>query len=52
MATPSDSEGEDALRGMTDNEVEQLFAPTLDLVEVIRGNPDHFACRWYLLQKG
>jgi SAM-dependent methyltransferase len=40
-----------AWRGMTDDEVETLFSPKLAVVEIIRGDPDHFPCRWYLLQK-
>lgn len=39
------------LRGMGDNEVVTLFAPHLQLVEVIRAKPDRYPCRWYLLRK-
>lgn len=39
-------------RGMGEHEVEALFAPHLQIVEIIRGNPDRQPCRWYLLRKG
>lgn len=38
-------------RGMGEDEVEQLFAPHLMVVEIQRGRPDRQACRWYLLRK-
>jgi methyl halide transferase len=38
-------------RGMGDDEVQTLFAPTLTLVEIIRARPDRQPCRWYVLQK-
>ena len=39
------------LRGLGENEVATLFAPDLQLVEVIRARPDRYPCRWYLLRK-
>ena len=50
-SVPPRDNPESAWRGMADNEVENLFTPALELVEVLRGNPDHFPCRWYLLHK-
>jgi SAM-dependent methyltransferase len=38
-------------RGMGATEVADRFGPELNVVEVIRGNPDRHPCRWYLLQK-
>lgn len=39
------------LRGMGESEVATLFAPHLEVVEVIRAKPDRYPCRWYLLRK-
>jgi len=39
------------LRGMGDDEVEKLFAPHLQIVEIVRARPDRYPCRWYLLRK-
>ncbi|MBX3011710.1 MAG: class I SAM-dependent methyltransferase [Caldilineaceae bacterium] len=39
------------LRGMGETEVESLFAPHLQVVEIIRARPDRYPCRWYLLRK-
>lgn len=47
---PEDADAPDA-RGVGENEVADLFAPELSVVEIIRGRPDHRPCRWYLLQK-
>jgi SAM-dependent methyltransferase len=38
-------------RGMRETEVAARFAPYLDLVDEIRGNPDRYPCRWYLLRR-
>jgi SAM-dependent methyltransferase len=38
-------------RGVEADEVAERFAPTLRVVEIQRGRPDHQPCRWYLLQK-
>jgi SAM-dependent methyltransferase len=38
-------------RGVTEYEVEERFTPQLQIVDVLRGHPDHQPCRWYLLQK-
>ena len=38
-------------RGMRDDEVQNLFASALDVIEIIRANPNPHPCRWYLLQK-
>jgi SAM-dependent methyltransferase len=39
------------LRGMGEHEVETLFAPHLQVVEIVRARPDRYPCRWYLLRK-
>ena len=39
------------LRGMGEDEVAALFAPHLEVVEIIRAKPDRYPCRWYLLRK-
>ncbi len=39
-------------RGVGEREVEELFAPQLQVVDILRGNPDRQPCRWYLLRKG
>jgi SAM-dependent methyltransferase len=38
-------------RGMKEDEVEILFAPHLQMVEILRARPNRYPCRWYLLQK-
>ncbi|MCB0186617.1 MAG: class I SAM-dependent methyltransferase [Caldilineaceae bacterium] len=38
-------------RGMRETEVAARFAPYLELVDEIRGNPDRYPCRWYLLRR-
>ena len=38
-------------RGMRADEVRELFASALDVVEIIRATPNPHPCRWYLLQK-
>lgn len=40
-----------APRGMREHEVEELFAPHLEVIEIRRANPDRHPCRWYLLRK-
>jgi SAM-dependent methyltransferase len=37
--------------GMRDDEVIARFTPTLEVVEILRANPDRYPCRWYLLRK-
>lgn len=44
-------EGPRAWRGMAEGEVAALFAPVLEVVEVVQGRPDRAPCRWYLLRK-
>jgi SAM-dependent methyltransferase len=39
-------------RGMEEDEIATLFAPHLQVVEILRGRPDRQPCRWYLLRKG
>jgi SAM-dependent methyltransferase len=39
------------LRGMQADEVAARFALQLDVVEIIRANPDRYPCRWYLLRR-
>ncbi len=48
---PPADDPETAWRGMVDREVERLFSPSLAVVEIIQGDPDHHPCRWYLLKK-
>ncbi|MEZ4659141.1 MAG: class I SAM-dependent methyltransferase [Caldilineaceae bacterium] len=38
-------------RGMRENEVAELFAPHLEVIEILRANPNPKPCRWYLLRK-
>ncbi len=38
-------------RGMQEDEVAERFGPQLDVVEIIRANPDRHPCRWYLLRR-
>jgi len=38
-------------RGMQEDEVAQRFASHLDVVDIIRANPDRHPCRWYLLRR-
>jgi SAM-dependent methyltransferase len=38
-------------RGMGEHEVAERFAPTLTVIDILRGEPDRNPCRWYLLQK-
>jgi len=38
-------------RGFHENEVAELFAPALDVVEIQRATASPHPCRWYLLQK-
>ena len=38
-------------RGMRENEVEELFTPHLDVVEILRATANPKPCRWYLLRK-
>lgn len=37
-------------RGLGETEVADLFASHLELVEIIRANPERHPCRWYLLR--
>lgn len=46
-----DAEAEDRQMGMQENEVAERFAPYLEVVEVVRAQPDRYPCRWYLLRK-
>lgn len=39
------------IRGMTEHEVAERFAPYLRVVEIERARPDRYPCRWYLLQR-
>lgn len=39
------------IRGMTENEVAERFAPWLRVVEIERARPDRYPCQWYLLQR-
>ncbi len=41
----------DRIRGMTENEVAERFAPWLEVVTIERARPDRHPCRWYLLQR-
>lgn len=38
-------------RGVRENEVAERFAPALDVLAILRGEPDRHPCRWYLLQR-
>ena len=38
-------------RGMRETEVAERFGPALEVVEIERGKPDRYPCRWYLLRK-
>lgn len=38
-------------RGLGVDEVETLFTPALEVAAIVRGDPDHYPCRWYLLHK-
>lgn len=38
-------------RGMRESEVAERFGPELEVVEIERGKPDRWPCRWYLLRK-
>jgi len=37
--------------GMLENEVIERFTPALEIVEIVRAQPDRHPCRWYLLRK-
>jgi SAM-dependent methyltransferase len=41
----------DSRMGMLENEVIERFTPALDIVEIVRAQPDRSPCRWYLLRK-
>jgi SAM-dependent methyltransferase len=38
-------------RGMGENEASERFAPTLEVIDILRGEPDRHPCRWYLLRR-
>jgi SAM-dependent methyltransferase len=38
-------------QGMGEDEVATLFAPALQVIEIVQGRPDRQPCRWYLLRR-
>ncbi|MCS6826970.1 MAG: class I SAM-dependent methyltransferase [Caldilinea sp.] len=42
---------EGALFGVEKNEIAERFTPWMEIVEILRGQPDPYPCRWYLLRK-
>lgn len=39
------------LLGVEENEIVERYAGAMEVVEILRGQPDPYPCRWYLLRK-
>jgi SAM-dependent methyltransferase len=47
---PEDAASDDRM-GMFENEIVERFTPALEVVEIVRAQPDRYPCQWYLLRK-